>query len=1302
MFTRSRRAAWCLAAGGLLSFPSLVKAQLNGQRLRGEVVPAVSQGRVRRLNAMPKSQIVRFSVILPLRNEAQLNNLLSRLYDPASPDYRHFLSVSEFTDEFAPSAADYQEVVDYAIASGFTVGRLSANRLVVPLTASVDQIERALHVQMNVYQHPTEKRTFFSPDREPSLSLSVPILRIEGLDNFSLPRPMIRKSQDQRALSSFALQGSGPGGSYLGSDMRAAYYGGDTLTGAGQTLALFELDGYFRSDLDLTFSNAGQSYSVPVVNVLLDGTDGTPALTGDDAEQVMDMAQAIAMAPGLDELRVYIGSIPVDVLNAIAADGIARQVSVSWAWQSADQTVEDQVFKELAAQGQNVFVASGDDGAFAPGYQFPFPSEDPWVTAVGGTVLQTEQQGGAWASEVAWNRSGGGISTDNFAQPEWQDGTATLANGGSATLRNVPDVAMQSDTDNYACDMGLCSGYWGGTSFAAPRWAGFLALVNEQAAAAGDQSPGFIDSALYSLGNGTGSPFHDVTSGSNPSISDPSVSFPAVAGYDLVTGWGSPAGQAFIDAMAPWSKPGFQLAIASTSLSIDPGASGTLPIAIVFRNGFAGAVNLAVSGLPAGVTASWSANPASEATLLTLTAGSDLARGQYQISVTGASGNLSAKVNCTLLVNAPGFSITPMPMSFLVNDGTSYSLTFTVNGLGGFADPVSFAMESPLPAGISAVWQTQGSGPPMLTVNAAGDAQPGLFPLTIVATSGKLSSTAIVEMRVSLPEFVINLAPAPTAIAQGGSFIGTVNLASIGAFDGEVSLSAPTVPSGVTASFNPASISGAQTSQLTLTASSKAPPGTGNLFLVGSAQSTAALYSVPLNVIAAAVPNFTLTESPTTLTIPQGGSASTTITVNPSGGFANDVYLSIPGFPGVTSSFSVNPTTLSSVATIKVADSVPAASYWLTISGSSALLSASGTIFLQVTPSYPFDIAVTPNPIALLAGESGSGTVTITPHGALSGNVELAVAAELPDGISASFVPAATQANSSLLITASSSVPVGNYAFNVSGATASETATETVTVNIAAPVPGSRIASLSPAHVPAQASNFSLTVNGSGFDADSVVYWQGTALTTQFVSATSLTAIVTSAQLANPGVVSIQVKSADVTGSSSNSQQFEVDSSAAAVGAPQFPSPAQSVVAGGTAQYPVSVPSAATNLAVTCLNLPADAACSYSESEGAVSITTTSSTPSGSYQVTVVFTETVSGTTSAVLYLVLLPPFALRRKLQRQRAKWICIAIVTITILASFIGCGGSSIGMKNTASSPAPAPTYQVTSSGTVTLTVQ
>jgi hypothetical protein len=91
--------------------------------------------------------------------------LLSRLYDPRSADYRHFLSVDQFTEQFGPTAEDYQAVVDFAQANGFTVTGTPANRMLVPISGTIAQIERAFHVSMKVYQDPTEKRTFYSGSR---------------------------------------------------------------------------------------------------------------------------------------------------------------------------------------------------------------------------------------------------------------------------------------------------------------------------------------------------------------------------------------------------------------------------------------------------------------------------------------------------------------------------------------------------------------------------------------------------------------------------------------------------------------------------------------------------------------------------------------------------------------------------------------------------------------------------------------------------------------------------------------------------------------------------------------------------------------------------------------------------------------------------------------------------------------------------------------------------------------------------------------------------------------------------------
>lgn len=622
---------------------------------------------------MHPAQRLSLSIVLPLRNQAQLTTLLKQLYDPSSPEFHHFLTVAEFADQFGPTAADYRAVADFAKANGFTVTDSMTNRLVVPVNGTVDQVQKAFNVTMQVYQHPTENRTFYSPDRAPSLALGVPVAHIAGLNDFSIPSPMVVKPGARRSLAVSSAQGAGPSGSYLPSDMRAAYYGG-SLTGAGQTVALVQFDGYNIQDVVSAFNGAasattsvantsyrltyGPNTSGPIAinNVLLDeatGAAGQFMSPADDSEQVLDIAQAIGMAPGLSEVRVYIGASDTNILSKIAAENVAKQISISWSWSPDDPSVVDTFFQEFAAQGQSVFVASGDYGAYSPSQPYYYPAEDPWVTAVGGTSLVTNGAGGAWVSEASWLGSGGGVSPDGLTIPGYQAGVATSSNRGSATLRNVPDVAMEANGDNYDCNMSHCSAGWGGTSFAAPRWAGFMALVNEQAATYGWSSTGFLNIPLYALAQSPqyGSVLHDIIMGTNGY--EAGYSFNAMTGYDLVTGWGSPNGTGIINALAPPTTNSFSLSAAPNSFTLDPGASTQIDITVKAGGTFSGAVNLTISGLPSGVTGAFSPSPTTGKSVLTLTAGTGIMGGAFFPRILGTSGGLSATTNLSIAVNAP-------------------------------------------------------------------------------------------------------------------------------------------------------------------------------------------------------------------------------------------------------------------------------------------------------------------------------------------------------------------------------------------------------------------------------------------------------------------------------------------------------------------------------------------------------------------------------------------------------------------------------------------------------------------------
>ena len=542
--------------GSALFFAAAAQAEQR-PTLTTHVPDAVARGVAPLVGHVRSSQRVSLAISLPLRNQAELDDLLRQLYDPQSPLYHKYLSVKDFTERFGPTEADYAAVQQYSKARGLDIIDTPANRMVIDVEAPAANIESAFHITLNVYQHPTENRTFFAPDREPTVDLEVPLLHVDGLDDFSPPQPKYTmpavesnlQKNSQKNVQKNAT-GSGPGGSFLGSDLRAAYYGSGSLNGAGQIVAIFSLKGFQISDIDLYFNSIGQPLNVPVVGISVNGASLTcPPATCNDGEQSLDIEQAISMAPGLSQVSFYVGKSNVSVFNKMAADNTAKTISCSWGWPDNESSL-DPIFEEMGAQGQTVFVATGDNGSSTPA-NVVWPADDPYVVAVGGTVLITNGGGGTWHSETGWSKSAGMPSPNGVPIPSWQQtpGVITSSNGGSTTLRNIPDVASESNGSQYICAQGKCTEHGGGTSYAAPLWASLAALANEQAAANGEANVGFINPALYSIGLGTSftSDFHDIVKGSNGGYS-------AVAGYDLVTGWGSPQGVNLINALAPPAK----------------------------------------------------------------------------------------------------------------------------------------------------------------------------------------------------------------------------------------------------------------------------------------------------------------------------------------------------------------------------------------------------------------------------------------------------------------------------------------------------------------------------------------------------------------------------------------------------------------------------------------------------------------------------------------------------------------------------------------------------------------------------
>jgi hypothetical protein len=538
---------------------SVLGADTGRKILHGHTIPIT--GKLTPLGQLPATKELSLAIGLPLRHEADLDEFISQLYNPSSTNYHRFLTPPEFTTRFGPTEQDYATVENFARTNGFRITGTHGNRAVLDVRASVADIERSWHLTLHTYRHPTETRDFFAPDAEPVMDASVPISHVTGLDNFLIPRPAIVKKKllKNEPPGSSPASGSGLAGLYAGNDFRAAYAPGVALNGAGQCVALFELEGYFTNDI-IAYENQANLPHLTVTNILVDGYSGpTTTDTNGVIEVSLDIEMAISMATNLSKVIVYEaqnnGVTTVDLLNRIASDNLAAQISSSWL--IGDNASYDTAYKQMAAQGQSFFQASGDDGAYYSG--IAQSADDTNITLVGGTTLTMNGSGSSYASETVWNwystgqgsaGSGGGVSLNSTPIPSWQTGISMATNQGSTTIRNIPDVALTADGILVAAYGGYYS--VGGTSAAAPLWAGFTALINQQAAVLNTNPVGFLNPAIYAIGKGTNyaANFHDITTGNNTNTTSTTKYF-ATPGYDLCTGWGTPNGQGLINTLVP-------------------------------------------------------------------------------------------------------------------------------------------------------------------------------------------------------------------------------------------------------------------------------------------------------------------------------------------------------------------------------------------------------------------------------------------------------------------------------------------------------------------------------------------------------------------------------------------------------------------------------------------------------------------------------------------------------------------------------------------------------------------------------
>ena len=516
------------------------------------------------LDVLPEdNEPVHFVLALPLRNQAALNEFLENLYTPGSPMFHQFISPAEFDSQFGPTNSSYEALKVAANRAGLTIEREVPGHYILDVSGTVANVRGLFGVQMRSLQT-SDGSVYSAPDREPSVPVELTALgaTVSALNNRPIQRQgIIHPAQQAPSIAAITpVAGSG----LRPSDIRKAYNFGNIQYSGGK-IAVLEVQSATYSDVTYYASYFG--LQVPTINVI--NIDGGTTATANVGEVILDLEMIVASS-NTESIDVY--SAPPTIQAEIGAyasiaSAAGNYAAISTSWTQAETTNSGQAqseqpsFQKMVAAGATLFAASGDYGAYtdASGLSVNDPASSPYVTGVGGTVL-TLNSSQNYVSEAAWGDpgansyspfgfgGGGGISI-LWSIPSYQQGIVSAAPAGqfSSTHRNVPDVSLSSSFDvagseyyTYITVPGQPAQWYtgGGTSFAAPLWAGFWSLVGTAekiVGASSTGSAGFANPPIYSLAKTPSSyarDFHDVTSGNN-------LHYSAVSGYDTATGWGS-------------------------------------------------------------------------------------------------------------------------------------------------------------------------------------------------------------------------------------------------------------------------------------------------------------------------------------------------------------------------------------------------------------------------------------------------------------------------------------------------------------------------------------------------------------------------------------------------------------------------------------------------------------------------------------------------------------------------------------------------------------------------------------------
>ena len=554
--------------------------------LPGQIPPPVAAGVASFASTIPAALQLHMELTFNMRNAASFQQCLNAINDPSSPDFHDFLTSSSL-EPYVPTPGERASVTNYLEANGFQVTD-GSSPLTLQLTASAAVAEATFGIKIDLFSEKGQVN-FYAPATNPSLpgSLAGLIDSIGGLANYT-------------TIARTESPCSGPycpQGIQTGYSLTSLY--GPGYNGAGESIAIADEPG--DPDMQSAINTFDSQYGLPSTVLTILHPDGTPSSydPGWASETAMDVEAVHTTAPGAGIVLLYGSSPSDDPLNLddyVASHHLADVVSNSWSYDcgtpcsdtqipSAEISSADSRLALDSSMGLTILFASGDSGARPDGTNLgtEFPASDPNVLAVGATNLNLAGCGpttcSGYSSETGASISGGGYS-GFFVEPAWQKAAI-----GSTTGRAVPDISMMGFAPNVwvystasdRCGTGGDSAGWfpcAGTSLSTPLWAGIIGIIIQ---ARGGGALGNFDPALWQLASSSSYPadFHDVTFGSNGGYS-------AGAGWDPVTGWGTPIASNLVASEAAFTasfdtntRTAPDIAGSTTVLTVTVGGTGS-------------------------------------------------------------------------------------------------------------------------------------------------------------------------------------------------------------------------------------------------------------------------------------------------------------------------------------------------------------------------------------------------------------------------------------------------------------------------------------------------------------------------------------------------------------------------------------------------------------------------------------------------------------------------------------------------------------------------------------------------------